>query len=170
MTAYQVLHAWLETQIGSAKNFRPKGYEMPGEGTSAWADTRARAAALVEGLPMYCLCRERLQGYMTGGLKDIADVELVLMALEPLEDWLKLNPFYPSTPEDVESGRTPVTWWSCQEVAEYLGFKPQTVRNMVHQGVFISVISYRRSLKIKSSEVISYRKNKKGVVFENECA
>ena len=113
------MQVWLESQIGAAKHLRPQGYEMPGEGTSVWADTRARAWVVVEALPMYGLMRSRLVEYFQGGLKDLADLLLVEEFMASLEAELRRAPFYPTTLRDVEEeAKTPVVWVSCAEAAE----------------------------------------------------
>lgn len=158
-SSYQVLQAWLETQIGSAKHVRPQGYEMPGEGTSVWPDTRARAALVVEAIPMVDLMRSRLVEYCQGGLTDLADLILVEEFMTALEASLARTPFYPTTARDIEDeARTPVVWISCAEAAEVLGCTRQYVRELVCDGVLKHTISYRRNLQLQRSEVEGYRR------------
>ena len=118
-TVYQVLHAWLETQIGSCSSIRPRGFEMPGDALSTWSDTRARAAAIVEGLPLYDLCRRDLAEWCQVGLKDLG---LVLDFLASLEKHLSDYPFYASTATGTdETARTSVVYRDVPTVAAELG-------------------------------------------------
>ncbi len=156
------MQAWLETQIGSAKHLRPQGYEIPGERASTWADTKARAAILVESVSMYALVRSRLIEYFQGGLTDLPDLILCEEFLSNLEAELKRAPFYPTTQQDIEEeSRTPVVWVSCAEAAELLGCTRQWVRELVSDGVLKHTITYRRNLQLQKSELESYRRKVK---------
>jgi len=156
------MQVWLESQIGAAKHLRPQGYEMPGEGTSVWSDTRARVLVLVESLPMYELMRSRLVEYFQGGLKDLADVLLVDEFIASLEAELQRASFFPTTLRDVEEeAKTPVVWVSCAEAAEILGCTRQWVRELVSDGILKHTITYRRNLQLQRSEVEGYRRRVK---------
>lgn len=156
-SSYQVLQAWLETQIGSAKHLRPSGYEMPGEGSTAWPDTCARARVIVEGLPMYDLLRRQLVEFCQVGLDDLGLVGDFLIALN---QYLKEYPFYPTSREDLEdTAKTPVVWISCADAATLLGCTSQRVRQLVFDRKLIHTITYRRNLQLQRSEVEMYKQS-----------
>jgi hypothetical protein len=125
-TAYQVLHAWLEIQIGQCRSVRPRGYEMPGDTKSTWGNTKARAAALVESMPLYDLCRRQLMEWCQAGLEDVV---LVAEFMAGLEAHLQDYPFYPSSLADVEDGAgTIVVFRDVASVAKELGISESYLR------------------------------------------
>ncbi len=129
LTAYQVLHAWLETQIGACSSMRPRGFETPGDSLSTWSDTRARAAAIVEGLPLYDLCRLDLIKWCQVGLHDLG---LVVDFLDSLEKHLADYPFYASKALDnQDAARITVVYKDLPTVAAELGVTPKELRKML---------------------------------------
>jgi len=125
LTSYEVLQFWLESQIGSAKNFRPKGYDKLSS-SGATQDTRLRASTLVESFPLYRIVKQDLQSWMTVGIEDF---ELVQEYLKGLDDHLIRYPFYATTSRDMEEGaRTPVTYREVDDLASELQIKPNTLR------------------------------------------
>ena len=128
-TAYQILHAWLETQIGGSGPTRPRGFEVPGDGLSAWGDTKARAAALVESIPLYSLCKRDLIEWCQAGLKELG---LVGEFMARLEGYLSQYPFYASTLADVEEGaRSAIIYRDVTSVARELGVAEGYLRKVL---------------------------------------
>ena len=102
---------------------------MPGDSLSTWGDTRARATAIVEGLPLYDLCRRDLAEWCQVGLKDLG---LVGPFLESLEKYLQEYPFYASLTSDVEdASRTSVTYLDVPSVANELGVTQGYLRKVL---------------------------------------
>ena len=94
---------------------------MPGSKLSTWADTRARAAAIVEAVNMYEIAKPYLVQYLTGGLSDDRDLEICNYIVDQLDDFLKVSPFYPTTPEDMELGKKPADVYDIESAANALG-------------------------------------------------
>ncbi len=153
MTAYQVLHAWLETQIGAAKHVRPQGYEMPGERTSAWPETRARAAALVENLPMYDILKPDLVEYFQRGFAEWERSERCLFFQEILEDHLRKHPFYASVVHEIEQVKTPVRVCELPELAERLGVSHRVAQKMCKDGKVVGAYQFERRWYIPSTDL-----------------
>ena len=129
-TAYQVLHAWLETQIGSARAVRPRGYEMPGDSRSTWGATKARAARIVESLPLYRLCQRDLVTWCQAGLKELG---LVGEYMASLEEYLSEFPFYASQLEDMveEKSLNQVVYRDAKSVAKEIGVSEGYLRKVL---------------------------------------
>ena len=159
MTADDVLAAWIETQIGSTSYLRPRGYESIGAVTvTPWAETRRRAATLVESLPMFDIAKPYLVEYCQSN--GSGTTGLAVLFIEGLTDYLREHPFYASSSSDAEESARPVVYLTCMEAAEALGMKPSSVRNLVCQGAFRHTRSDRRQLSIWADEVYAYRDSK----------
>jgi hypothetical protein len=124
-TASEVLHCWLETQIGSCDQLLPKGFERSSS-NGALADTRARAAQLVSSFPLYSLCRPLLIEWCQGGLKEPSLADIFIFELQ---NHLHQFPFYSTTAKEMEDeSRLPVLWLSVEDAASRIGLSKDCLR------------------------------------------
>ena len=125
LTSIEVLHYWLETQIGAADRVLPTGYDrLSSKGASA--DTRARAANLVASFPLYPLCRLLLVEWCQAGAKEpsLADI-----FIEELECHLRQFPFYATTAMEMEDEeKLPIQWLTVEDAARRLGLSKDCLR------------------------------------------
>jgi hypothetical protein len=100
---------------------------MPGDTNSTWWDTRARAAALIESLPLYRVCERELIEWCQSGLTELG---MVGDYMASLEEYLSQYPFYVSILGDVaENGsRTPVKYLDVSSVAMEIGMSEGYLR------------------------------------------